>query len=352
MNGAKQDGQDWHDLRIVGSVPMSWLAYAAEQGCLVDQVVERAGVVEEKQAAFVAGIALHKLLRLIEEIYADLLDEGMGVEVGWRMPPTAYGSLGYALLCSATVGDGLAVLQRFWHLLGRGIMLDLSIHPPYGRVHLFWQYPMAAPVHRLVVDSIVSSVYRGIMLLIPDAAAQIEVWLDYPRPADAERLLNKMPKVCFDMPLVQYRFPVDLLALPLPMASVSGHLAAIHQCDIEERTGYLQGQWTARVQKELGYAAAGFPTLEQTARRLGVTARTLRRRLCEEGSRYTALIDAVRLRDAVILLDNPAVEIHQIAEQLAYQDPANFTRAFRKWTGKTPSQYRQRSLASASHDSA
>jgi AraC-like DNA-binding protein len=85
---------------------------------------------------------------------------------------------------------------------------------------------------------------------------------------------------------------------------------------------------------------------------LGVTARTLRRRLCEEGSRYTALIDAVRLRDAVILLDNPAVEIHQIAEQLAYQDPANFTRAFRKWTGKTPSQYRQRSLASASHDSA
>ena len=89
MNGAKQDGQDWQDLRIVGSVPMSWLAYAAEQGCLVEQIVERAGVVEEKQAAFVSGLALHKLLRLIEEIYADLLDDGMGIEVGWRMPPTA-----------------------------------------------------------------------------------------------------------------------------------------------------------------------------------------------------------------------------------------------------------------------
>lgn len=219
-------------------------------------------------------------------------------------------------------------------------------------VHLFWQYPIDPPLRRLVVDSIVTSVYRGIILLIPDAASQIEVWLDYPRPTDAERLYNKMPKVCFDMPLVQYRFPVALLDMPLPMASVSGRLAAIHQCEIEERTGCMQGQWTARVQKELGYAAAGFPTLEQTARRLGVTARTLRRRLCEEGGRYAVLMEAARLRDAVILLDNPAVEIHQIAEQLAYQDPANFTRAFRKWTGKTPSQYRQRSLASSSRDGA
>ena len=91
-----------------------------------------------------------------------------------------------------------------------------------------------------------------------------------------------------------------------------------------------------RVKKEIGFRAGGFPTLEQVARQLNMTARTL----LEEGTSYSALLDSARLRDAIFLLENQKIGIVQVAEYLGYNDAANFTRAFRKWTGVTPSTYR------------
>ncbi len=77
------------------------------------------------------------------------------------------------------------------------------------------------------------------------------------------------------------------------------------------------------------------------ARRLGMAPRTLRRHLKQEGTRYSTMLDAARRRDALRLLDNPSLPANRIAELLGYEDPANFTRAFRRWTGQSPSQYRR-----------
>ena len=95
-----------------------------------------------------------------------------------------------------------------------------------------------------------------------------------------------------------------------------------------------------RVGALLEDATADFPDLEAAASRLHVSSRTLKRRLARRGTTYQHLLDQTRKARATALLRDTRVPIAQIAATLGYRDPATFTRAFRKWTGRSPSEFR------------
>ena len=91
---------------------------------------------------------------------------------------------------------------------------------------------------------------------------------------------------------------------------------------------------------ELGLDEAR-PSIDGIARRLGMSRRTLQRRLEEAGTRYADIQRAVLVRRAKALLSGEALSIGRIAIELGYADAAHFTRAFLEWTGVTPSQWRR-----------
>jgi AraC-like DNA-binding protein len=76
------------------------------------------------------------------------------------------------------------------------------------------------------------------------------------------------------------------------------------------------------------------------ARIVGMSVRTLQRRLAETGVSYSDLVDEVRLASALALIDDRSIKFSEIARKLGYADAANFDRAFRRWTGHSPSQVR------------
>jgi AraC-like DNA-binding protein len=77
----------------------------------------------------------------------------------------------------------------------------------------------------------------------------------------------------------------------------------------------------------------------EVARGLGMSERTLKRKLAEQGTSYSELLDRERHSQAVELLRG-AASIDDVAERLGYSDAANFTRAFRRWTGRSPRVHR------------
>jgi AraC-like DNA-binding protein len=338
----------WQHLILPGVYAQTWLAYAAEQGWPVPDLVRQAGLATEAAASFSAGVPVLKLVQLMLAVSERAEERAVGIEIGWRMPPTTFGSLGNAMLASATARDALDLCLRYWRLLARGLSLQVSRQDDRCVLTFSQLLPAQGRLRSLMVESTLASVYRGLLALMPGAAAHLEVWFDTPEPPYAAQVRERMPGVRFGMPLLQCRLPDALLDTPLPMASVVGRQAALQQCEREAQLLNLPETLGLRVQKELGIDAAGFPGLEQIAERLGMTARTLRRRLQEEGTSYSRLLDEARCRDAVRLLDNPALEVAQVAELLGYNDSANFTRAFRKWTGMTPSQCRLRSAKAES----
>lgn len=94
------------------------------------------------------------------------------------------------------------------------------------------------------------------------------------------------------------------------------------------------------------YLGGGHPTIEKLAKVVGLSVRTLQRRLSATGTTYSQLVDEVRMRAALPLLEDPDILLTEIAYDLGYSHPAHFTRAFRRWAGVTPSEYRTDVLAS------
>lgn len=88
-----------------------------------------------------------------------------------------------------------------------------------------------------------------------------------------------------------------------------------------------------------------YPSMEAAAARLHTSGRTLKRRLKQHGVSFQQLLDEARKRDSLRLLADVSLNLEQIAARVGYNDPANFTRAFRKWTGLTPSMFRTKRAA-------
>jgi len=87
--------------------------------------------------------------------------------------------------------------------------------------------------------------------------------------------------------------------------------------------------------------ASELPTLENVAARLALNVRTMQRRLGKRQLTFRGLLDECRRRRAVAELERARLPIAAVANRLGYSDPAHFARAFRRWTGRSPSDYRK-----------
>ena len=133
--------------------------------------------------------------------------------------------------------------------------------------------------------------------------------------------------------------------LVCPLADPGMYQAALNRLELDRRRLDSAGSLTARVALLLAASGDTGLDLESTAERINVSRRTLIRRLKEAGTSFSELLDEHRKRSrAQTLLANPGVPIMEVGYRLGYTEPANFTRAFRKWCGMTPLDYR-RSLA-------
>ncbi len=88
--------------------------------------------------------------------------------------------------------------------------------------------------------------------------------------------------------------------------------------------------------------STGHPPIEATAGTLSMSVRTFQRRLAASGRTYKKLVDEVRLAEARRALAASKVPLKAIAFELGFAEQASFTRAFRRWTGQSPSEYRKR----------
>jgi AraC-like DNA-binding protein len=93
--------------------------------------------------------------------------------------------------------------------------------------------------------------------------------------------------------------------------------------------------------------ATGAPSLSAVARMLAMSARTLQRRLSEEGLRFTDLVDDARRSTSLKLIDDRRFSIHEIAALVGYVDAESFRAAFVRWTGMNPRDYRKQGPTSS-----
>ena len=113
----------------------------------------------------------------------------------------------------------------------------------------------------------------------------------------------------------------------------------------EKAPAVPEGDLVAQVEEAIRAALPdGAPSIERIAVRLGLSARTLQRRLDEQGTRFADLLERIRQTLAEQYLADSRRPLSEIAFRLGYSDLTAFLRAYKRWTGKTPGEVRQRRI--------
>jgi AraC-like DNA-binding protein len=266
-------------------------------------------------------------------------DPTLGYAFGFEMKPTAHGALGYAAMTCSTLGGSIRLLERYMRLRLRAAHITLTVTGELAIITLQDQL-MPGLVRQFSLEVITAAMVRAADLLLGERV-QIEIWLDHREPSYFERVRSQLPTVRFDMPRVELRFPREYLDRPLAMADpLASHDAVLR---LERELSLLDevdATLLAKVREQLQSTPQGFPDLQRTARQLGLSERTLKRKLQRAGTSFQKLLDEARLMRASSMLESSAASVETIASLLGYNDPANFTRAFRRWTGKSPRAFR------------
>lgn len=106
------------------------------------------------------------------------------------------------------------------------------------------------------------------------------------------------------------------------------------------RARFDHTQCVRGVQDALANLQDGVPSLYAITRQLGISERTLRRRLKSVGTSYNEILKRMRATAAKNLLQDGMVTVDRVAAQLGYSESANFRHAFKRWTGHSPQSYR------------
>jgi AraC-like DNA-binding protein len=126
-------------------------------------------------------------------------------------------------------------------------------------------------------------------------------------------------------------------AIPNPLLSILGEIAGRIERRFAPAPSAFRRSVEAAIEAQLPEGGAG---MDAVARVLGSSRQTLYRRLREEGATYAALVDGVRRRLALRLLRDKAVSVKEVSYRLGFAEPAAFSRAFKRWTGKSPLAWR------------
>jgi AraC-like DNA-binding protein len=281
--------------------------------------------------------------RLISEAIRASGDRGLGLTLGARTPPRALHVISHLLLATPTLREAHAALSKYAPALSSALRFELRESEDLGYFGFSFQcepneYSRFAAEYTL---SIALNIARSI------SAHHVplnEVWFGHPRPVYAARYEDVFGcRVRFDKPMNALVFARAILDQPHPYADpmLSAILRDAADQLLVEPT--LYDNYSRRVRQALRYESdlAHFD-FDRLASRWGMTRRTLRRRLRDEGEVLSDLLDEARFREASKELTRPSESIKEIAERLGYAETSSFHRAFKRWSGLTPSAYRKR----------
>jgi AraC-like DNA-binding protein len=175
------------------------------------------------------------------------------------------------------------------------------------------------------------------------AAHPTRVWFLHPRPAHVEPLRAFLGPcdVSFGADDTGLALPVSDADAPMPRADARAFAALAPLVEAELARAPRDASFAERV---AAHVAASLPAATDVAavgRALHMSARTLQRRLEQEGTQFSEVLDRARLDAARRMLQDPAASLSAIAADLGFADLATFSRAFKRWTGTPPGQWRR-----------
>jgi AraC-like DNA-binding protein len=282
------------------------------------------------------------LMRIAIEV---LDNPAAALHAGMSVGPDDFGLFEYVVRSAPTLELSARSNQRYLPLLHDGAESELVVEGEQALFVYRLTRGLVAPagVQEFVVAAFISGTRRYLNISAPPS----EVRFDHPAPAHApeiERVFGTT--VRFDQKQTALVFPSAALALPLVHADAGLHATLCRYADQELAQLSTHKPVAHRVRNLVRERIVDgnheHATLPSVASALRTSERSLRRKLEHEGTSHSDLIDDVRRELAVDLLAQAELDLSQIAFRLGFAYSPAFHRAFRRWYGMGPSDYRKR----------
>lgn len=273
-------------------------------------------------------------------------EPGLGYEYGLRMRPTVHGVLGYAAMSAASLRQAQEISIRYMQVRQSGFSMQCREENKMAELCVTETSPI--PILRtFYYENILLGIARTTAVLLGrelESFDDIEICFDWPEPDYFESWRDRLPTIHFGQRENLVRFPKHYQDIRPVLADPLASQQAIELCEAElSLAATQQADITLRVRNALMLRREnGYPNLDDVAQQLLLSTRTLKRKLQQQGTSFLLLLEEARRRDAQDLLLHSEMPIQAIATRLGYQNPANFSRAFNKWTGEAPAHYRLR----------
>ena len=268
-------------------------------------------------------------------------DADFGLHIAESINLSAFDVVGYCALNSSTLGAAFARVARYHSIWTDGALFTLESAGETSAI-VYRYVDASIREHRQDAEMTLGTVTALCRkIATPDfAAATVEFQHEAPADFSEHVRLFRCP-VKFGAKENRLSFPASFLSLPIAKADAS--LCVLLDRHAEELLAKYppRDSLIDQVRNQItGEFRGGEPSLERIADQLGVTPRTLQRKLHELGTSYNDVLDQMRRQLAMRYLREPQMAICEVAYLLGFSEASSFHRAFKRWTGVTPKEFR------------
>ncbi|MBA56026.1 MAG: AraC family transcriptional regulator [Pseudomonadales bacterium] len=268
----------------------------------------------------------------------------IGIQLGLNSQISDMGYVGLAAMTASNLGEALQTIVKYEHLNGqcyRGTS-QLQVEPTQTILSFYSIAPYNAYTC-FVVDGVLSAWGRLSELLTGhnNLVRKVEIEFEEPGYADDYRQAFDCD-IRFGAPRNALLFNTVDLATPLPERNPQLNDKLLRKCEALLNQVALSDSYRNKVLKVLGTMLHGqTPSIDEVALKLGMPSWTLRRKLKEEGSAYQSLVDEMRRDVAMSYMKSTDLTFGEISYLLGFSTPGAFQRAFKRWSGQTPGEFRK-----------
>ncbi|USP42109.1 AraC family transcriptional regulator [Acinetobacter sp. XS-4] len=331
------------DEKTKNTIPGAYIALIADVASRweisKEDLLQGTGIQQEKlleplwHVDFNAAIqTLHRALTLTKEPSL-----AFGFYLGMQMTVTCHGLIGFAALAAKNVHDALKIAQEFISLQSTIHKITLEIDNEYAYLNFNHNqsYLYIDVVH---VALLLGFVQMGKAVSGHSLTGYADV--EFERPEYFEDFEKLLPgKVNYKQPYTRLVFQKEILEIPLLTSDPITERLMREQCKAQLRNFLKKSDFTSLVQDLVYDEVMGISTITEVCKKLDISERTLQRKLLDEQTNFRDIVENVRCNKALGFLKNRSLSLNYIADHLGYTDVTNFSRAFKRWTGRTPRRY-------------
>lgn len=281
-------------------------------------------------------------LRWFREVYPDL-DVNQATLLGFAFAGQAqlmsFGPLSFPLVSAGSVAEIMNLLA-FLPLITTAV--SPHVHPGERGLTIGLTGHMSDPALDCLAVAYSGSVLLRLLDMLVGDTRTVSLHLGWPAPVvmtEREDELSRTGRLVFGAPMSYLYVPADILDEVCRFSDPVAYRIAIAELTrtLDQCSGATS--YSNKVRQLLD-KAPGQRSSQSVADELSVSTSTLKRRLAEEGTTFRELRESCLRESAMLLLLTRSMSASQVAKELGYRDPTNFSHAFKRWTGRSPREFR------------